>query len=104
MNSGGSPSGVSAPPIATKIMKKITTWALLERPALARISGRIRIMAAPVVPTKLAIPRTEGENADICAGRAAQIASYEDTASDDVKCDKQHDEAQIFSERGMNQR
>ena len=55
-NSGGSPSGDSAPPIlATRKMKKITTWALFLRAALARINGRTRIMAAPVVPTMLAI-------------------------------------------------
>jgi hypothetical protein len=55
-NSGGSPSGESAPPIlATRKMKKTTTWTLWSRAALARRSGRIRIIAAPVVPTTLAI-------------------------------------------------
>ena len=55
-NNGGSPSGLSAPPIlATRKMKKITTWVLFLRAALARISGRTRIMAAPVVPTRLAM-------------------------------------------------
>ena len=56
MNSGGSPSGDNAPPILpTRKMKNTTTWILLSRAALARSSGRIRIMAAPVVPTMLAI-------------------------------------------------
>jgi hypothetical protein len=36
-------------------MKNTTTWALSSRAALARSSGRMRIMAAPVVPTTLAI-------------------------------------------------
>ena len=61
MSSGGSPSGESAPPIfPTRKMKKMTTCALLSRAALALMSGRIRIMAAPVVPTTLAIavPKT----------------------------------------------
>ena len=56
-NSGGSPSGLSAPPtLATRIMKKMKTCVLCFRALLARISGLIRIMAAPVVPTMLAIP------------------------------------------------
>ena len=56
MNSGGSPSGDSAPPIlATRKMKNTTTCTLWSRAALARSSGLIRITAAPVVPTTLAI-------------------------------------------------
>ena len=54
-NSGGSPSGVSEPPmLLTMKMKKITTWALWRRLSLARISGRISSIDAPVVPMKLA--------------------------------------------------
>ena len=54
-NSGGSPSGESAPPIlATRMMKKTTTWTVYARPSFALSSGRIRIIAAPVVPTTLA--------------------------------------------------
>ena len=36
-------------------MKNTTTWTLCARAALARINGRTRIMAAPVVPTTLAM-------------------------------------------------
>ena len=55
-NIGGSPSGVSEPPmLQTRKMKNTKTWALYLRSSLARISGRIRIIAAPVVPTRLAI-------------------------------------------------
>ena len=54
-NSGGSPSGVSAPPIlATRKMKKMITCCLWVRQALARMIGRMSNMAAPVVPTQLA--------------------------------------------------
>jgi len=50
-NSGGSPSGVSEPPmLATRKMKKTITCTLFFRQALARSSGRIITMAAPVVP------------------------------------------------------
>ena len=56
-NSGGSPSGVSAPPtLATRMMKNTMAWTRWRRCSTARRNGRIRIMAAPVVPTKLAIP------------------------------------------------
>ena len=49
--SGGSPKGVKQPPIlATRKMKKITTWTLCLRLSLALSSGRIISMAAPVVP------------------------------------------------------
>ncbi|MCY1235244.1 hypothetical protein D9M72_478520 [compost metagenome] len=54
-NSGGSPSGVSEPPaFATRKMKNTTTCATCRRLSLARSSGRISSMAAPVVPMKLA--------------------------------------------------
>ena len=50
-NSGGSPSGVSAPPIFdTRKMKKTKTWILCFRSSLARITGRISSIEAPVVP------------------------------------------------------
>ena len=54
-NSGGSPSGVSAPPIfETRKMKKTKTWILCFRSSLARITGRISSIEAPVVPMTLA--------------------------------------------------
>ncbi len=54
-NSGGSPSGVSEPPaLATRKMKKTTTCATWRRLSLARSSGRISSIAAPVVPITLA--------------------------------------------------
>ena len=53
--SGGSPSGVSEPPaLLTMKMKKTKTCALWRRLSLARISGRIISIEAPVVPMKLA--------------------------------------------------
>ena len=54
-NSGGSPSGVSEPPaLETMKMKNTTTCTTCLRLSLARISGRISSMEAPVVPMKLA--------------------------------------------------
>ena len=54
-NSGGSPSGVSAPPaLETMKMKKMTTCATARRPSLALSSGRISTIDAPVVPITLA--------------------------------------------------
>ena len=39
---------------ATRKMKKTKVWVLLRRKALARSTGRIITMAAPVVPIRLA--------------------------------------------------
>ena len=53
--SGGSPSGVSEPPIFdTRKMKNTITWTLCRRSSLARMIGRIITMDAPVVPMRLA--------------------------------------------------
>ena len=50
-NNGGSPKGVREPPMfATRKMKKMITCFLDLRLALARMMGRIRSIAAPVVP------------------------------------------------------
>ena len=49
-------------------MKNTTTWALLSRAALARMSGRMRIMAAPVVPTTLAIKVPKASIAALTSG------------------------------------
>ena len=68
-NSGGSPSGESAPPIlATRKMKNTMTWTLCSRAALARMSGRIRIIAAPVVPTTLAMSVPNARIAPLTSG------------------------------------
>src|SRR5512145_1638367 len=52
-NSGGSPRGVSEPPmLLTRKMKKTTTWALCRRHEIARNNGRTSTIDAPVVPMK----------------------------------------------------
>ena len=103
-NSGGSPSGVSAPPtLATSTMKKTMTWALWARPALARISGRIRIIAAPVVPTKLAIERAEREDGRVRPRRAAHRAGHQDAAGHGVEREQEHDEAHVFGEHRVHE-
>ena len=76
MNSGGSPSGDSAPPIfPTRKMKNTTTWTLFSRAALARNNGRIRIMAAPVVPTTLAIKVPNVSNSALTNGVPRKVPS-----------------------------
>ena len=53
MNSGGSPSGVSMPPLlAITRIAKITVCTLCLRSSLMLSSGRISSIAAPVVPMK----------------------------------------------------
>ena len=54
-NKGGSPSGVSDPPMFdTRKIKNTTTCTLCFRSSLARSTGRIITMDAPVVPITLA--------------------------------------------------
>ena len=54
-NNGGSPSGVSEPPIfATKNIKNTTICTLCFLSLLALRRGLIRSIAAPVVPIQLA--------------------------------------------------
>jgi len=67
--SGGSPSGVKLPPmLATRKMNKRTMWARRRRQALARMSGRIKSMAAPVVPVRLASPVPSAKNPTLKVG------------------------------------
>ncbi|KZR98473.1 Uncharacterized protein APZ42_006099, partial [Daphnia magna] len=54
-NKGGSPKGVKDPPaLETMKMKNTTTCATCLRLSLARMSGRMSNIEAPVVPMKLA--------------------------------------------------
>jgi len=69
MNSGGSPSGVSAPPtLPTSTMKNTTEWTTCRRPAFAVSSGRISSIEAPVVPMKLASDAPSASSAVLTAG------------------------------------
>ena len=100
----GRRAAISAPPIlATRKMKNTITWTLLSRSAFARMSGRTRIMAAPVVPTTLAIMVPNARIAVFDEGRAAQIAGDQNAASDHVEREQQHDEAQILRQHRMHE-
>ncbi len=104
MNSGGSPSGDSAPPILpTRKMKNTTTWTLLKRSALARSSGRIRIIAAPVVPTTLAITVPKARIAVLTSGVPRSDADHQDAARDHVEREQNGDEAEIIAKQRMDQ-
>ncbi len=52
----------------TRKMKKTTTWTLWRRLSLARSTGRIMMIEAPVVPTKLAISVPIASSAVLVAG------------------------------------
>ena len=96
-NSGGSPSGVSEPPmLPTRKMKKTKTWVRCRRSPLARINGRISSMAAPVVPSRLAPQRTEAEQRQIGVRRPDEVAADADAARHDEQRQQQHDEGQVF--------
>ena len=80
----------------------MTTWALCGRARLARISGRIRIIAAPVVPTRLAIAVPNARTAGIGPGRSLDVAGHQNSAGHGVERKQEHDEAEIFIEHGMD--
>ena len=72
--SGGSPSGVSRPPMLdTRKMKKTMTWAWWRRLSLARMSGRMSSMEAPVVPMKLAMDVPSASNPVLRMGRPRNV-------------------------------
>ena len=54
-------------------MKKTTTWALRLRAALARSSGRMSSIEAPVVPMKLASTAPMAEQAGVEPGVPASV-------------------------------
>ncbi|MNZ98420.1 hypothetical protein D3C78_1177020 [compost metagenome] len=73
-NSGGSPSGVSPPPmLATRKMKNTTTCTRCLRLSLARSSGRIISIAAPVVPISEASSTPMASNAVFSCGEPCRL-------------------------------
>ena len=95
-NSGGSPSGVSEPPmLATRKMKKTIRCTLLRRQSLARSRGRIRTMAAPVVPISEARKVPISSRTRLTTGRAAQGAAHVDAAGDGEQAPQQDDEGDV---------
>ena len=103
-NSGGSPSGVSAPPIlATRKMKKTTTCALCARAGVGADQRPDQDHGGAGGADELAMAVPKARIATLVARRAAQIAGDQDAAGDDVEREQQHDEAQIFGERGVHE-
>ena len=73
-NSGGSPSGVSRPPtLLTAKMKKTTVCLACVRSVLARSSGRMSTMEAPMVPMKLASTAPTARKVRLCRGVATRL-------------------------------
>ena len=98
-NSGGSPSGVSEPPaLLTMKMKKTTTCATCLRLSLARISGRISSIDAPVVPMKLASTAPMAMKRDVQRRAAVQVAAHVDAAGRREQRDQQDDERHVFGD------
>jgi len=74
MKSGGSPSGVSEPPIfATMKMKKMNVCIRYLRCSVALRSGRIISIAAPVVPMMFASAAPVIRNARFPTGRPVKF-------------------------------
>ena len=60
-------------------------------------------MAAPVVPTTLAMPVPNASIAVLTERRAAQRSRHQDAARDHVERKEKHDEAQIFREHRVDE-
>ena len=60
-------------------------------------------MAAPVVPTTLAIKVPKAKDRGVDERRAAQVAGHQNAAGDHVEREQQHDEAQIFAEHRVHE-
>ncbi len=103
--SGGSPSGVSEPPIfETRKIKNTNTWTLCRRSSLARIIGRISTIEAPVVPTKLADKVPTASIAVLVPGVPTKIAADPDAAGYHEQRERDEDERDIFEEHGVQER
>ena len=69
MNSGGSPSGDSAPPmLPTSKTKNTTAWMRCRRPSLPASNGRMSNIDAPAVPMKLASAAPSASSAVLRTG------------------------------------
>ena len=77
-------------------MKNTTTWALKRRPSLARMSGRIRIIEAPVVPMTLAIAAPKARIALLTSGEPLSEPLTDDAARGGEEREQHEDEGQIF--------
>ena len=97
MNSGGSPSGDSAPPtLPTSRMKNTTACARWRRPSLAVSSGRISSIDAPVVPMTLASAAPSASSAVLTRRRAGERAAQADAAGDREQREQHGDERHVL--------
>jgi hypothetical protein len=83
-------------------MKKITTWTLFLRAALARINGRTRIGGAGGADDARH-GGAEYENAGVHQRAAAQGAGDQYAAGHHIEREQQDDEAHIFGEHGVHE-
>ena len=60
-------------------------------------------MAAPVVPTRLAIAAPKARMPALVHGVPRKVAGDENAAGDDIEREQQHDEAEIFGEHGVHE-
>ena len=80
----------------TRKIKKTTTWVLKPRTLLARMSGRIRIIEAPVVPMRLAIAAPSARMAGVDERRASKLPFHGNTSRGGVEREQHENERQIF--------
>ena len=61
-------------------------------------------MAAPVVPTTLAMTVPSASSAVLVSGVPRKLPGHQDAARDRVEREQQHDEAEVFAEHGVHER
>ena len=102
-NSGGSPSGVSAPPmLPTRKMKKTTTCVRCRRASLARSSGRIISIDAPVVPITLASTGAYRQQCGVDERRPVQVAADVDAAGRGEEGQQQQHERYVLGQQRVH--
>ncbi len=84
-------------------MKNTTTCTLCARLSLARISGRISSIEAPVVPIKLASTAPIARIAGVERRRAVQVAADVDAAGHGEQRREQDDERDVLGHQRMHQ-
>ncbi len=104
-NSGGSPSGDSAPPIlATRMMKNTTTCTLWSRAGIGAQQRPHQDHRRAGGADDARDGRAEGEDRGVDERRAAQRSGDENSARDHVEREQQDDEAHVFADDRVRQR
>ena len=84
-------------------VKKMTVCLTCFRSRLVSSNGRIKSIAAPVVPMKLASTAADGEKRRVGHGMGGQVALDANPAADGVQAEQQDDERNVFAQDRVGQ-